>query len=108
MMPLPQVSLERQSAEQPSPDVWLPSSQTSPLVLSVIVSPQRCGRQFVRHSAFGLLYLGPPRSQPSPFEVLSLLPSPHLGSLHAERHGAFGVFAFAPPASHCSPLTVST
>ena len=39
MMPLPQVSSDPQFAEQPSPEIALPSSHTS--ALSRIVSPQR-------------------------------------------------------------------
>src|SRR5438067_13766615 len=42
MMPLPQLSFDLQSAEHPSPAVLLPSSQVSPFVLSVFVSPSRC------------------------------------------------------------------
>src|SRR5205823_2208253 len=106
MMPLPHVSFDLQSAEQPSPDTPLPSSHTSPLVLSRMLSPQRCGRQFVRHVAFAAFEFDTPRSQTSP-RLVSMMVSPHFGSLQVVRHGAFGVFAFAAPASHCSPLIVS-
>src|SRR5215471_19337499 len=34
-MPLPHTSSDRQSAEQPSPEMWLPSSHTSPRAVSV-------------------------------------------------------------------------
>src|SRR5256885_2093027 len=107
-MPLPQVSFDLQSAEQPSPEVWFPSSQPSPFVLSVIVSPQRWGRQFVRQLAFGAFEFDTPRSQTSPSETLSTIESPHFGSWQFVRHAAFGLFEFAAPASHCSPFATST
>src|SRR5436305_1850028 len=38
-MPLPQTSSDRQSAEQPSPEMLLPSSQTSPRAVSTTLLP---------------------------------------------------------------------
>src|SRR5437588_296060 len=70
--PLPQVSFDLQSAEQPSPETVLPSSQTSPFVLSRMPSPQRCGMQLMRHAAFGALLLEAPASQTSP-RVVSMI-----------------------------------
>src|SRR5437588_921230 len=46
-MPLPQVSADLQSPEQPSPETLLPSSQTSPV--SLMPSPQRGFWQLLRH-----------------------------------------------------------
>src|SRR5689334_19956929 len=89
MTPLPQVSLDLQSAEQPSPAVVLPSSQASPLVLSRMLSPPRWGWQLVRHDAFGRFELAPPASHSSPSTV-SVTLSPHLGSWQLVRHGALG------------------
>lgn len=77
--PLPQVSLERQSEEQPSPATTLPSSQAS--AASRIPSPQRCGWQLVRHAAFASSLLADPASQPSPFWA-SAMPSPQRGMRH--------------------------
>src|SRR4029077_13167873 len=103
---LPQVSFDLQSLEQPSPETVLPSSQTSPLVLSSTPSPQRCGAQFVRQVAFGAFEFAAPRSQISPNRV-STIASPHFWSKQDVRQVAFGLFEFAEPLSHCSPLTLS-
>src|SRR3569623_366344 len=105
--PLPPVSFDRQSAEQPSPAVSFPSSHCSPFVLSTIRSPQRCGWQFVRHVMFGRFELFVPRSHASPSTV-SVIASPHTGSLQVGRHAAFGALELPAPASHCSPVLAST
>src|SRR5947209_3342485 len=106
-MPLPHVSFDLQSLEQPSPLVVLPSSQISPLVLSRMPSPQRCGRQFGRQVAFALLEFAAPRSHCSP-NAVSTIESPHFCRRQVGRHGAFGAIEFPPPLSHCSPTAVST
>src|SRR5256885_5915983 len=105
-MPLPQVSFDLQSAEQPSPDVVLPSSQISPFVLSSTPSPHRCGRQFVRQLAFAVFEFAAPRSQISP-NALSTMLSPHFWPWQLVRQDAFGLFELRPPLSHCSPFPTS-
>jgi hypothetical protein len=72
-----------------------------------MVSPQRWGKQFVRHDAFGRFEFAPPRSQTSDSVRLSMIASPQRGSLQSARHGAFAVFALFAPASHCSPFAES-
>src|SRR2546425_1286358 len=81
-------------------------------------SPQRCGRQVVRHAAFGLLLFAAPASHDSPSDEsttpsplpptgVSTTPPPLFGREPPTRHVAFVLFDFAPPLSHCSPLTAS-
>ncbi len=66
MIPLPHVSSDLQSAEQPSPETLLPSSQTSPFDLSTMPLP---------HASFDLQSA----EQPSPS---LLLPSSQTSPLH--------------------------
>src|SRR5262245_12128265 len=100
-MPLPHTSVDEQSGRQPSPNALLPSSQTSPLKLSTMVSPHRRGVQLVRHAAFAAFEFAAPRSHCS---LKSTTPSPHLGSVQLLWHWS-RLTAFA--SSHCSPLAVS-
>src|SRR5437016_8267772 len=65
--PLPQLSFDLQSAEQPSPSLWLPSSQASPAAVSVIPLP---------HVSFDLQFA----EQPSPSLVLPSSQISFLGS----------------------------
>src|ERR1041385_648592 len=106
MMLLPQTSSDLQSAEQLSPEITLPSSQTSPDAVSLMPSPQRRGVQFVRHIASAAFEFDAPRSHSSP-DRLSTILSPQRCVVQSGRHAAFGVFAFIEPLSHCSPLIVS-
>src|SRR5262249_43678997 len=98
MMPLPHVSSERQSPEQPSPDVMLPSSQTS--ATSLFLSPQRGTWQSGQHRSAASSW-SMPASHCSPC-FGSLIPSPHLGSLQFVRHCESAAFEFIAPRSHCS------
>src|SRR5439155_1120774 len=93
-MLLPQVSFDLQSAEQPSPEVVLPSSHAS--VGSLIMSPQRPGRQFGRHAAPGLFEFAAPASHSSP-NALSTMLSPHFWLWQLVRQVALGLFELSPP-----------
>src|SRR3569623_1042168 len=78
---LPHVSSDLQSAEQPSPEIVLPSSQTSPV--STIWSPQRGSWQFVRHLSL-VSELLRPLSHASPCSG-SVTASTHTGSMQFVR-----------------------
>jgi hypothetical protein len=70
--PSPQTA-RRQPVTHRSVSLWLPSSHCSPSWGSVMPSPQRDGRQLVRHAALGAFELRAPLSHSSP---ASRIPSP--------------------------------
>src|SRR3569623_1179838 len=86
---LPHVSSDLQSAELPSPETVLPSSQSSPV--STCFSAQGGSWQFVRHLSF-VFALFVPSSHTSPSVRLSMMTSPNFSSKQLARHSAFGVF----------------
>ncbi len=76
---LPQVSLDWQSARQPSPDTLLPSSQNSPLSMEPL--PQLSSRQFWLHPS-------PPSKLPSSHASLRAVSSSPLPQVSLERQSA--------------------
>src|SRR5437899_782290 len=102
-MPLPHVSRDLQSPEQPSPDTLLPSSHASPV--SLMPSPQRGFWQSVRHASATFAF-DTPLSHCSPC-IGSMIASPQRCSLHVVRHIASAAFEFITPRSHCSPFAMS-
>jgi hypothetical protein len=74
---LPHVSLETQSLEHPSPEIWLWSSHSSSP--SSTPSPQRPGWQSRRHVASGAAELASPSSHCSPLAA-STKPLPQRGA----------------------------
>src|SRR5262249_30087938 len=98
----PHTSLDEQSGRQPSPSTLLPSSHTSPLAVSTMLSPHRRGTQFGRHAAFGAFELAAPLSHCS---LKSRTASPHFGSVQLLWHWSLLTMLAS---SHCSPFAVST
>src|SRR5689334_15691063 len=79
-MPLPQVSSDLQSLEQPSPSIWLPSSQTSPTSLSMMPLPQvSFDLQLAEQMYLPLASFLSGSSQTSP-TVVSMRPLPQVSS----------------------------
>src|SRR3954464_5209245 len=99
--PLPQVSSDLQSLEQPSPSTWLPSSQISPTSLSRTPLPQvSFDLQLAEQMYFPLASFLSGSSQTSP-TVVSTRPLPQVSSdlQSAEQPSPSLVL----PSSHTSP-----
>src|SRR3569623_1689608 len=100
--PLPHVSFDVQSAEQPSPAVELLSSQTSPRAVSMMPSPQCGSVQSLWQPALVIDFLS---SHCSPFAA-STMPLPHV-SFDLQSPEQLSPETML-PSSRPSPAVVST